>query len=134
MRVRVRGPLGSREAAGRFLMVTVANIGLHGGGLLRFTRALHLDDGLMDVWAFAGETYRDMLSLGGSVFAHRGEHNPGILRLTGDRIELELDEPQVVHVDAEPQSATQRMVIEVVPRRLRLLVPAGAARGLYAGT
>ena len=131
LRVHVAGPGGERELAGRYVMVTVANIGLHGGGMLRFARDVRLDDGLMDLWAFAADSYGEMLAHMWRVA--RGQHlgHPDVTRLTGDRMEIYTAAPQVIHIDAEPQPATQRLSVSVAPGSLRVLVPKDAARALY---
>jgi diacylglycerol kinase family enzyme len=131
LRVQMSGPAGERELAGRYIMVTVANIGLNGGGLVRFTREARLDDGLMDLWAFSGDSYRELLAH--ALRAARGTHlrHPGVARLTGDRFEIYTAAPQVIHIDAEPQPATQHLSVAVVPKSLRVLVPPAAARALY---
>jgi diacylglycerol kinase (ATP) len=135
LRLRVTGPAGEQTAAGRYLMVTVANIPLHGGGLFRLARDVRLDDGLLDAWAFTGDSYREMLAHAWRV--QRGRHlnppHPGVCRLTGHQIEIYTDSPQTFHLDAEPQPAVKQLFIEVVPRCLRVLVPRAAGRELYQG-
>lgn len=131
LRVQVSGgPRGQRVLAGPYLMVTIANIGLHGGGLIRFARDARLDDGLLDVWAVTADSYPQMLAQGWRVL--RGKHlgHPGVTRLTGDHIEIYTAAPQVIHIDAEPQPATHTLSVTVAPRSLRVLVPP-AAHGLY---
>ena len=134
LRVHVSGPAGEHELAGRYLMVTVANIGLHGGGWIRFARDVQLDDGLMDVWAFTANSYAEMLAQGWRVLRGRHLNHPGVTRLTGERIEIYTAAPQVIHIDAEPQPPTQRLSVAVAPKSLRVLVPRAAARALYRST
>jgi diacylglycerol kinase (ATP) len=131
LRIEVSGPGGATAIAGRYVMVTVANIGLHGGGLVRLTRSARLDDGVMDLWAFAANNTRDIAAHAWR--AWRGQHlnHPGVSRLTGDRFDIYTAAPQVIHVDAEPQPPTQHLAVTVVPRSLRVLVPPAAARDLY---
>lgn len=133
LRLRVGGgPDGAREVSGRYLMATVCGIGLHGGGLFRFTDDLRFDDGLMDLWAWAGDDFGSALAHAGRVL--RGAHlrHPGVVRLTGDRFDLYTAEPQAFHIDGEPQPApAPHLAVQVVPRCLPVLtLPAAAA--LYA--
>ena len=132
MRVETSGgPAGAHVVEGRYAMVTVANIGLHGGGWVRFADDVRLDDGLMDVWAFTAGSTAEMA---GHVWrALRGRHHghPGVSRLTAERIEIYTAAPQVIHIDAEPQLATRQLSVTVAPRSLRVLAPPGARR-LYA--
>jgi diacylglycerol kinase (ATP) len=131
VRVHVSGPDGERELAGRYVMVTVANIGLHGGGLLRITHDARLNDGLMDVWAVAADSYAELLAHFGRALRGRHLRHPGVTRLTGDRFEIYTAAPQVIHIDAEPQPATQQLSVAVAPGSLRVLVPTATARALY---
>jgi diacylglycerol kinase (ATP) len=129
---RVICPGGERELNGRYIMLTVANTGWHGGGLLRMARDVRLDDGLMDVWAVAGDGYADVVAH--AVRVLRGTHlrHPDMQRLTAERLEIYTPAPQAYHIDAEPRMFSDRLAITVSPRCLRLLVPPRAARELYA--
>jgi diacylglycerol kinase family enzyme len=133
MRLRVSGPDGERELAGRYLMAAVANIGVYAGGVFRFTRRLKLDDGLMDTWLFAGSGPHELFAVALRILLERHEADPRVVRLTGRRVEIYTDQPQVIHIDAEPQPPTRRLSIEVVPRCVRVLAPPAAARELYGG-
>ncbi len=128
--LRASGPAGSSEARGHFMMATVGQTGWHGGGLFRFSDDFHLDDGLMDLWAFEGASYSEGLALAARVFVGRHNGHPKVHRLTGDQFEFEAVEPQGIQVDAEPRPPVRRLSVRVLPRRLRLLAPPAAA-GLY---
>lgn len=129
--LRSAGPTGAQEASGHFMMATVCHTGWHGGGLFRFADDFRLDDGLMDLWAFEGATYADGLALAARVFVGRHNGHPKVHRLTGSSFEFEAAEPQIIEVDAEPQLATRRLSVRVLPRSLRLLVPPAALGHLY---
>ena len=131
LRLRARGPAVSHELAGHFLMVTVCNIGLHGGGLFRFARDIRLDDGLMDLWAFEGSSYREALRLAWAVQREKHLGYPGVHRLTGDYFEIEAVAPQAVQTDGEPRPPVTLLKLQVAPRILPVLVPRGAERELY---
>ncbi len=130
--LRATGPAGAREARGHFMMATVCHTGWHGGGLFLFTDDLRLDDGLMDLWAFEGSTYTEGLALAARVLVGRHTGHPRVHRLTGDYFEFEAAEPQTIQIDAEPQPAARQLVVRVLPRQLRLLVPRAAAAHLYS--
>jgi len=131
LRLSASGPVGSSQAAGHFLMATICNIGWHGGGLFRFSADFQLDDGVMDLWAFEGVTYGQALRLAWAVQRQKHIGHPGVHRLTGDHFELEATGPAAVQTDGEPRPPAPRLVVEVVPRALRLLVPPTAPRELY---
>ena len=132
--LRAAGPVGASEITGHFLMATVCHTGWHGGGLFSFTDDFHLDDGLMDLWAFEGQTYGEGLALAAQVFAGRHHGHRKIHRLRGDRFEFVAAEPQMFQLDAEPKPATLNLSVRVLPRSLRLLVPPSAVHQLYLTT
>jgi diacylglycerol kinase (ATP) len=127
MRLEAAGPNGAQQVEGRFLMATVCNIGLHGGGLMAFSRDWRLDDGLMDLWAFRGQGYADGLAHAARVFAGAHHRHPAVVRLTGSRFDLYTPTPQAAHVDGEPGTSQRHLSVEVVPRCLRLLAPVASA-------
>ncbi|MCC6189510.1 MAG: hypothetical protein IT318_10765 [Anaerolineales bacterium] len=136
LRVQAAGPAGAQVIQGRFLMATVCAIGLHGGGLLRLADDARLDDGVMDLWAVAGRGYADALAHTARLLLRAHQRHPGVFRLTGDRFDIYTSSPQVTHLDGEPQpvptAGPQHLAVRVVPRCLRLLAPASAARKLSA--
>jgi diacylglycerol kinase family enzyme len=50
------------EVAGRFTQVIASNIQTYGGGLFWMAREARLDDGLLDLWLFEGDSFSDSLS------------------------------------------------------------------------
>jgi diacylglycerol kinase family enzyme len=132
MRAHLTGPGGVRELSGPQLMVTVGNTGWHGGGLVQLSPAARLDDGLLEVWAFAGRYPRDMLAHAGRALRGAAFQHPAAVRAQVERVTLTLAAPQPYHLDAEPQPGVEQLVITVEPRVLRVLVPPKAA-SLYAG-
>jgi diacylglycerol kinase family enzyme len=131
LRLSASGPAGDSAAAGHFLMATICNIGWHGGGLFRFSADFRLDDGVMDLWAFEGVTYGQALRLAWAVHQQKHVGHPGVHRLTGDHFELEADSPTAVQTDGEPRPPAARLVVDIVPRTLRLLVPHSTAGEFY---
>jgi diacylglycerol kinase family enzyme len=136
LRLEAYGPAGLQSASGRYLMATVCAIGLHAGGLIRFTDQVVFDDGLMDLWAFAGEGYGAALAHAARVWRGKHRQHPGVIRLTGDRFDIYTSGPQAAHLDGEPRSVpdleTGHLAVQVVPRCLRVLAPMALARRRYA--
>ncbi len=132
LRLSADGPAGRQEAEGRFLMATVCAVGLHGGGLFRFSDDWRVNDGQMDLWAFRGQGYGDALRQAARVFTRRHARHPGVVRLTGTHFDLYTAAPQAIHIDGEPRQAETHLRVEVVPRCLRLLAPPAFVRRHYA--
>jgi diacylglycerol kinase (ATP) len=116
--VRVDGD----ERRGRMHDVVVANGRYFGGGMMICPGA-EPDDGRFDVLLIGDLTKRDlMLTLPKT---YRGRHlpHPKATLLKGAHVEIETPEPLPVELDGE-QPGTTPVSFEVVPRALRLRVPA----------
>ncbi len=111
--------LGTRE----MLMVIVANARVFGGGFKVAPRA-DLEDGRLDAVSFAnmglGARTRALLKL------LRGTHesHPGVKSETAARLVYRFKQPPTYETDGEwNQARSTELVIEAVPRALRVLVP-----------
>ena len=118
VRVRVDG----QEHAGRMHDVIVANGRFLGGGM-KMTPEAEPDDGRFDVLLIGDLTKRDLLLTLPKTY--RGTHlpHPKATLLRGAVVEVEAPEPLPVELDGE-QPGTTPVLFEVVPRALRLRVPA----------
>jgi diacylglycerol kinase (ATP) len=114
-------PLGRRE----MLMVIVANARVFGGGF-KVAPWAELDDGRLDALSFAN------MGLGGRVSALArlltGSHtsHPQVSREAAQRLVYRFDAPPTYETDGEWNQARGReLVIESVPKALRVRVPRG---------
>jgi YegS/Rv2252/BmrU family lipid kinase len=110
------------EHAGRMLDVIVANGRYLGGGMM-MTPEAEPDDGRFDVLLIGDVTKRDLIVTLPKIY--RGTHlpHPKATLLHGTRVEVEAPEPLPVELDGE-QPGTTPVSFEVLPRALRLRVPA----------
>ena len=118
VRVRVDGT----EQAGRMHDVIVAN-GRYLGGGMKMVPEAEPDDGLLDVLLIGDLTKRDLLLTMPKTY--RGKHlpHPKATVLRGTTVEIDAPEPLPVELDGE-QPGTTPVRFELVPRALRLRVPA----------
>ena len=118
VRVRVDGT----EQAGRMHDVIVAN-GRYLGGGMKMVPEADPDDGLLDVLLIGDLTKRDLLLTMPKTY--RGKHlpHPKATLLRGTTVEIDAPEPLPVELDGE-QPGTTPVRFEIVPRALRLRVPA----------
>jgi diacylglycerol kinase (ATP) len=116
--VRIDG----EEHAGRMLDVIVANGRYLGGGMM-MTPEAEPDDGQFDVLLIGDVTKRDLMLTLPKIY--RGTHlpHPKATLVRGERVEVDAPEPLPVELDGE-QPGTTPVSFEVVPRALRLRVPA----------
>jgi YegS/Rv2252/BmrU family lipid kinase len=118
VRVRVDG----HEHAGRMHDVIVANGRFVGGGM-KMTPKAEPDDGRFDVLLIGDLTKRDLVLTLPKTY--RGTHlpHPKATLLRGAVVEVDAPEPLPVELDGE-QPGTTPVRFEIVPRALRLRVPA----------
>jgi diacylglycerol kinase (ATP) len=116
--VRVDG----EEHRGRMHDVIVANGRYLGGGMKMLPDA-EPDDGLFDVLLIGDLTKRDLLLTLPKTYRGRHLPHPKATLLRGSTVEIEAPEPLPVELDGE-QPGTTPVRFELVPRALRLRVPA----------
>ena len=134
--VRYRGTrmdiqIDERRIRGRALMVLVSNAQLY-GGVLRAAPDARLDDGWLDVTIMKGGSFRELARHAWHYLRQRTEADTGVFRQRARHIRVRARRPCYVHVDAEPIGRTP-VDIDVAARALRVIVPAGAPRELFAG-
>ena len=107
---------------GRMIDLMVANGRFLGGGMMMCPEA-EPDDGLFDVMLIGDVTKRDLLFVLPKTY--RGKHlpHPRLEVLRGRVVTVDADEPLPIELDGE-QPGTTPARFEVVPRALRLRVPA----------
>jgi YegS/Rv2252/BmrU family lipid kinase len=109
---------------GRMIDVLVTNGRYLGGGMMMCPEA-EPDDGLFDVLLIGDVTKRDLLFVLPKTY--RGTHlpHPRLEVLRGRVVNVEADEPLPIEIDGE-QPGTTPARFEIVPRALRLKVPAAS--------
>ena len=107
---------------GKMIDVVVANGRYLGGGMMMCPEA-EPDDGDFDVLLIGDVTKRDLLFVLPKTY--RGKHlpHPRLEPLRGRVVTIDADEPLPIELDGE-QPGTTPARFEVVPRALRLRVPA----------
>jgi diacylglycerol kinase (ATP) len=118
----VRVLVDGEEHAGRMHDVIVAN-GRYLGGGMKMVPDAEPDDGRLDVLLIGDLTKRDLLLTMPKTY--RGTHlpHPKATLLRGAAVEIDTREPLPVQLDGE-QPGTTPVRFEIVPRALRLRVPA----------
>jgi diacylglycerol kinase (ATP) len=116
-----------RHARPRCLQVVLANCGTLGASGLRWGPDVRVDDGRIDVCILRARTLLDYLSVGISVLLGRHREDPNIQYLTAERVvSVSTDRPLPVQGDGEVIGETP-IEVQVVPRALRVVVPAAEA-------
>jgi diacylglycerol kinase (ATP) len=114
----------------RALMVLISNAQLY-GGIARVAAEAILDDGLLDISIFKGDSFFQAVGHIMLVLLRRGARAPEAIMLRGKHIRVDAHRKCYVHVDAEPMGHTP-VDVDVVPKALRMLVPATAPQELFS--
>lgn len=118
-----------RQVRPRALQVLVANSGALGTSGLRWGPDIRVDDGRIDVCIVRARTLLNYVSVAWSMVRGRQREEPNIRYLTAERVvAIHSDRTLPVQADGEVVGETP-VEIQVEPRALRIVVPAGAAEG-----
>ena len=60
-----------KQISGRYIMAVISNIHLYAGGMAEISPQARLDDGIMDLWLFAGETVFETVQHAWNLFSGR---------------------------------------------------------------
>lgn len=112
-----------KQVNGHYLLALVSNIHLYAGGLAEISPNARLDDGIMDLWLFKGETLGDTVQRMWDLLGGRHLQSDQFIRLPCKSLTLESDSTAYIQVDGEPVQGNSPVNIEVAPSALRVLVP-----------
>lgn len=105
------------------LIVTVANSEQYGNGA-RIAPGARVDDGALDLIAVRPVGFITCVPLIARLFLGTIRQSPRIVALRGTRFIVERPSAGLIHTDGETHETSATLEIEVLPRSLRLLIPA----------
>ena len=130
MELRIEGAGSEEQIAGRMLIAVISNTRLY-GGVLRIAARARIDDGLLDLCAYAGTGLRDLTRHALRTFAGRHIGARGVTYRQAPRIVLSAPEPVPVEADGEHVGDTP-LLFTAVPRALTVIVPRGTRSPLFS--
>jgi YegS/Rv2252/BmrU family lipid kinase len=119
----MRVTVGDETRTGRMIDAMVCNGRFLGGGMMMCPDA-EPDDGLFDVLLIGDVTKRDLAFVLPKTYKGKHLPHPRLELLRGSVVTVDADEPLPIELDGE-QPGTTPARFEVLPRALRLRVPAG---------
>lgn len=124
--IRLRLWVDERGVEGHYLLAVANNIRRYMGGYSILSPNAHLDDGLLDLWLFQGESLTDALRIAYGLW--RGQHvnSNEAQRIPFQTLRVQAESPFFVHMDAEPKNTTKEARITVHKQALKLLMPLDA--------
>jgi diacylglycerol kinase (ATP) len=113
----------------RALLVLVTNVQFYGRSW-RVAPQARLDDGLLEVYVFKGESALDAVRHMVSVMSGSQLEDPEIDVHRGTRVTISGEEPLPVHMDGDPAGYTP-VTVSVVPKALKVIVPSSVSGSLF---
>ena len=123
---------GERSWEGRFLIAVASNIPAYAGGLVDLAPQAKVDDGLLDFWLIGGTTLSDALLRVAQIFTGRLVDAEGVVSFRAAKATFEMQNPSEIQCDGEPCDRHTTVSFEVIPKALRVLVPADGGRRAFS--
>ena len=120
-----------KPISGHFLLAVMTNIHLYAGGLAQLSPDARLDDGMMDLWLFEGETLGDTVQRAWDLLAGRHKQSGFVSYHPFHQLDLSSDSHLYVQLDGEPLRIDGPFHIEVQPRALKVLTPMKTPQRLF---
>ena len=119
------------QISGHYILGVASNIHLYAGGYAEISPAARLDDGVMDLWLFEGETVYETLKHALDLWSGRHIESKLTRCIPFRKLQLESDQALHIQVDGEPLQREGAVTIEVRSQALKVLIPKKAPRTLF---
>jgi len=128
--MNLRVTADDKQVEGHYLLAVASNIRHYLGGLVEVSPHALLDDGEMDLWLFSGSTLADAFRHFFDLQSGRHVSSEQVRLIPFQKVQIESETPFSIQVDAEPLLGTAHVALEVLPQKLRVLMPEEARRRL----
>jgi diacylglycerol kinase (ATP) len=119
------------QLEGKYMLVEVSNIRLYAGGFATLSPEARVDDGLMELWLFAGQSLEDILQQAWSLWSGKHIDSEKVQFVQFKKIILESDTPIYLQMDGEPEIGDTRVEVSVLHRQLKVIVPDRTPESLF---
>lgn len=114
---------GSRVQTHDVLLIAVANSDQYGNNA-RIAPGARVDDGRLDLVAIKAVGLFAAASLVPRLFLGNLDQSPHVARISGAHFEIERQASGLIHTDGETHLTSATIEVNVVPRSLRMVIPA----------
>jgi len=132
--IEIEARSGEQRWEGRFLIAVASNIPAYAGGLVDLAPGAKVDDGLLDFWLIGGDTLNDALLRVAQIFTGSLVEAQGVVSFRAPEATFTMKKPSEIQCDGEPCEPERVVRFRVVPRALRVLVPADGGRRAFSKT
>jgi len=122
------------EVTGRYLMAVASNIHLYAGGYAEISPQARLDDGIMDLWLFEGETFLETMTVARDLLSGKHMQSNQARCIPFKDLHFSSKDPLHVQLDGEPIKGGANVSIEVRKQALKILVSQTAPGNLFEET
>ena len=119
------------EIRKKAFLITVANAGQYGNDFYIAPQA-NIQDGLFHVVILKPFNVLKVAGLLHRILGRKAFLNSSIETFTTSKIEIERDAPDTIHFDGEPANAEKKVVFEIKPSSLTVIVGQYFKAGLYS--
>jgi diacylglycerol kinase (ATP) len=119
MDLRVTGD--DKQVEGHYMIAVASNIRHY--GLMSISPSAYLDDGQMDLWLFTGSTLADAFRALFDILAGKHVNSDQARCIPFHKVTIESDTPFSIQMDGEPMLGAQKVLLEVLPQKLQILMP-----------
>jgi diacylglycerol kinase family enzyme len=112
-----------KKVEGHYLLALVNNIRHYMGGLANLSPQAYLDDELLDLWLFSGDSLIDAFRHAFDLWAGRHLTSDQARRIPFRYLHIEADAPFSIQMDGEPMLTSNHADISVLAGALRILIP-----------
>jgi diacylglycerol kinase (ATP) len=121
--MNLRAEVNGERISGHYLLAVASNIHLYAGGVANISPSARMDDGLMDLWLFEGETLGDTVQMAWDLWIGRHAESEQAKCIPCTSLALESDSNLYVQVDGEPTEEARRVEIKIQPNSIKVLIP-----------
>jgi YegS/Rv2252/BmrU family lipid kinase len=111
------------QVSGRFLLGVLSNIRLYAGGFATLSPNALLDDGVMDLWLFKGDTPAELFRHALDLLSGKHLRSDQVECIPFRELRMSSSSSIYMQVDGEPVESALQANIHVIPQALRVLVP-----------
>lgn len=129
--INIRVVTEGMQVEGNFMLVEASNIRLYAGGLATLSPQAALDDGLMELWLFEGNSVDQVLQQAWSLWSGKHVDSNKVKFIQFDEVILESDAPISLQMDGEPEEGGTRVSVSVLHRQLKVVFPDRAPDNLF---
>jgi len=120
----------SRKVEGHFLLAVASNIRHYLGGLALLSPQARIDDGMMELWLFSGNSLADAFRHFFDMTSGRHIRSDYATCLPFKHVEIHSETPFSIQRDGEPYLAGRQVVVSILPRNLKVMLPDQARKFL----